>query len=174
MKEEEKPIIYSPAVIDFITISTEFCKQLEQCRETKKEVFIDTLCKLLPMIYLKVSLLPAIGEIDGYNQDYVTEEDYNFIQSSLAEIFGENDAYLDTFKDDFKYSEHAILSTISEGVADVYQPLRNLIEIYRQGFDDAMEVALYDCYEQFKVYWGQTLLNALRAIHAVRYGASNN
>lgn len=169
MKQENSQLIYATAVLDLITVSTEFCKLLENHQEVEKEAFIDSLCKLLPMIYLKAILLPEMEEASGYNQDYVTEEDYNYILHTVADKFGEDDTYLETFKEDFKYSEHPLLCTISEGIADVYQSLRNLVEIYRQGFDDAMEVALYECAEQFKMYWGQTLLNVLRAIHSVRY-----
>ena len=32
-----------------------------------------------------------------------------------------------------------------------------------------MHAALARCTENFRLYWGQTLLNALKALHAVRY-----
>ncbi|MDY3944305.1 MAG: DUF5063 domain-containing protein [Alloprevotella sp.] len=167
MKEEQQ--IYAPQVLEFITVSTELCKQLELCHEAERKSFIEVMCKLLPMVYVKAALVGSVEEASGYNQEYVTEEDYNFIRSSVANIMGAEDEYLDTFKEDFKYSEQPILCAISESLADIYQPLRNLVEIYRQGYDDAMEVALFDAMEQFKLYWGQTLLNVLRALHAVRY-----
>lgn len=167
MKEEQQ--IYTPQALEFITISTEFCKQLEQANEAESKEFIAVMCKLLPMVYVKASLVGEVEESSGFVQEYVTEEDYNFVRSAVANLMGEDDEYLDTFKDDFKYSEAPILCAISESLADVYQPLRNLVEIYRQGYDDAMEVALFEAIEQFKLYWGQTLLNVLRALHTVLY-----
>jgi nitrate/nitrite-specific signal transduction histidine kinase len=75
--------------------------------------------------------------------------------------------------EDFKYSEQPILCTISENLADVYQALRNLLEIFRSNYEDAMQVALYDTVEEFKLYWGQTLLNALKALHDVRFSVKD-
>ena len=85
----------------------------------------------------------------------------------------DKDDYLDVFVEDFKYSDRPIRQTISENLADVYQNLRNFIEVYRQGYDDAMLQALSEVVVTFELEWGQKLLNALRALHDVKYGAYN-
>lgn len=167
--EKETELIYSAAVIDFVTVSTEYCKLLEQCQGADRSDFVNTMLKLLPMIYLKASFLPEMEESEGFNNPAVTEEDYNYIQQIVRDLIGEEDDYLDTFQSDYKYSDQPIRVSISENMADVYQALRNFIEIYRQGIDEAMEVALYDVSEAFKLYWGLTLLNALRALHAIQF-----
>ena len=169
VKYMEESQIYSQKTLEFITIASEFCKALEHCREFEQHEFIDVMRNLLPMVYLKVSLIGTIEETDGYNEPKVTEDDYNYVRSNVAAILAEKDDYLDVFVEDFKYSEQPILCTISENLADIYQALRNLLEVFRSNYEDAMQVALYDTVEDFKLYWGQTLLNALKALHDVRF-----
>ena len=84
----------------------------------------------------------------------------------------DKDDYLEVFLDDMAYSDTPIRQTISEGLADIYQPLRDFLEVYRLGLEYTMNDALVICREQFAEYWGQRLLNVLRALHAVRYAAS--
>ena len=169
VKYMEESQIYSQKTLEFITVASEFCKALEHCREFEQHEFIDVMRNLLPMVYLKVSLIGTIEETDGYNEPKVTEDDYNYVRSNVAAILAEKDDYLDVFVEDFKYSEQPILCTISENLADIYQALRNLLEVFRSNYEDAMQAALYDTVEDFKLYWGQTLLNALKALHDVRF-----
>ena len=164
MQNNDK-ILYSKSVLDFITISTEYCKFLEQIQGTDFHNFCQVMKGILPMIYLKATLLKNMSEVEGWNEKKLTESDYQFIQTSITELLGQHDYYLDTFVDDFKYSETPILCTISENLADIYQQLRELVETFREGYEDSMTVELYECQEEFRLQWGQKLLNALRAIH---------
>ena len=172
-KNMEESQIYSPKTLEFITVASEYCKALEHCREFEQHEFIDVMRNLLPMVYLKVSLIGEIEEADGYNEPKVTEDDYNYVRSGVAAVLAEKDDYLDVFVEDFKYSEQPILCTISENLADIYQALRNLLEVFRSNYEDAMQVALYETVEDFKLYWGQTLLNALKALHDVRFSVKD-
>lgn len=166
--------LYAPAVLDFVTVATEFCRRVETCGETDREELGNILRPLLAMIYLKASLLPTVETSAGFNEERVTEADYDFVRHNVAAVLGEQDDYLDVFVEDFKYSDQPVLCTVSEDLADVYQALRNMVEVYRGGHDEAMAVALADVREQFGLYWGQKLLNALRALHDARYGGETN
>lgn len=163
----DKPLntIYSPSVIDFVTVSAEYCKYVEQCAGTGRSEFVDVMRKLLPMLYLKAAMAERPVAADGYVEHPVTEEDYNYVASSVAAVMQEDDDYLDVFLEEFKYSDVPIRRQVSEDLADVYQALRDFVEVYRQGFDDAMTVALSEVLEQFALGWGQRLLGALRTLH---------
>ena len=166
MQNEEK-FLYSQPVLDFVTVATEYCKYVEPCSHTETNDFCRVMRGLLPMIYLKATLLEEVPETAGWNEKRVTEEDYNYIRSQVAAILGSNDDFLDVFVEDFKYSEHPVLCTISENLADIYQQLRELVEAFREGYEDAMEVALFETIDEFHIQWGQKLLNALRALHDI-------
>ena len=166
MQNDEK-ILYSQPVLDFVTVSTEYCKYLEQSQGKELHDFCRVIRGLLPMIYLKATLIKDVPETDGWNEKKLTEADYDYIRTSVASILDEHDDFLDTFVEDFKYSEAPVLCTISENLADIYQQLRELVEAFREGYDDAMMVELYEILDEFRLQWGQKLLNALRAIHDI-------
>lgn len=168
--EQTEHSLYAPGVLDLVRVSTEYCKFMEHDAPPAQADYVDVLRGLLPMLYLKLSLLPPVGEASGFNEPRVTEADYDYVRCKAAGVMGGADDYLDVFVRDFKYSDTPILRTVSEGLADIYQALRELVEVFRLGHEEAMTVALADVSEQFKDYLGQTLLNTLKALHDVRFG----
>lgn len=165
-------LVYSRPVLDFVTISTEYCRQLEQCNEGESSEFISVMLGLLPMLYLKAGLITEVPEVAGYNDPKVTEDDYNYVRASVSHLLGANDDYLDVFAEDFKYSDQPVLQTISENLADIYQMLRDMVEVFRGGYEEAMTVALTEVLEEFRLHWGQKLLGALRALHDIKYAGN--
>ncbi|MBO5699133.1 MAG: DUF5063 domain-containing protein [Bacteroidaceae bacterium] len=162
-------ILYSNKCIEFLTVSSEYCKYLEQAEASDRNEFNDVVRGLLVLIYLKASLLPEFDEPEGYNEPKVTEADYNYIRNKVALIMKELDDYLDVFVEDFKYTDQPILCTISEGIADIYQVLRELTETYKNAYDEAIHAQLFDVKETFQTEWGQTLLNTIKALHDSRF-----
>ena len=73
-----------------------------------------------------------------------------------------------------KYSETPIIANVSEALADIYQDLKDVISVYRMGNEPQMLEALYICFENFVTYWGQQLVNVLRALHNIRYTLDND
>ncbi len=170
MANVEENYLFTRPVLDFVHVSTEYCRYLEQCGGEERGRFIDVMRGLLPMLYLKASLLPEVP-VQAYGEtNRVAEEDYDYIRNAVAKVMGEYDDYLDVFVEDFKYSDRPVLRTVSEDLADLYQVLRELAEAYRYGHEDTMYAALGETREQFETYWGQTALNALRALHDARFG----
>lgn len=169
----EDNYLYSQPVLDFVTVSTEYCKYLEQCEGKELDDLLRVMRGLLPMIYLKATLLGDVPDAAGWNEKKLTEADYDFVRGAVAQIMGEKDDFLDVFVEDFRYSEHPVLCTVSENLADVYQQLRELVEAFREGYEESMQVALYDVMDEFNMQWGQKLLNALRAIHDVSVNLNN-
>lgn len=172
--ENETRYIYSRPVLEWMTVCTEFCKYLEQCSGEERSRFNDVMRGLLPMLYLRTSLLKRECDAPGYTEDHVTEEDYNYIRTSVAQVMGEYDDYLDVFVEDFKYSDQPVLCTVSEDLADCYQAVRNAVETFREGHEEAMEVAVGEAIDSFEQYWGQRTLNALRALHDMRFAGEQS
>lgn len=168
--KKESQVIFDRNVIEFVTVAAEFCKFLEQAEGTPRRTFVDTSLKLLPLLYLKAAMLPACETIGEESPEtYVTEETYEVLRMSLADIMGEKDDYLDVFVADMKYSDQPISRNISEDLADIYQDIKDFIFVFRLGLNETMNDALAICQENFVAYWGQKLVNTLRALHEVRY-----
>jgi DNA-directed RNA polymerase subunit H (RpoH/RPB5) len=163
--------LYEKKTLEFVTVALEFCALMETIAKHTVLSFTDKAVKILPLLYLKATLLPEIENTDE-NADlelFITEETYEVIRICTADLLGEYDTYLDTFHPDIKFSDTPIAVTVSENLADVYQDLGNFAGQFRQENEDVMRNALYSCKENFRMYWGQKLLNALKALHVVRF-----
>lgn len=167
--------IYSKNIIEFVTVSAEYCAFIERTPELEKEEFVDKIIKILPLLYLKATLLsPEEPEEESYPEKFVTENIYESIRIGIESLLGEKDSYLEVFQTDMKYSEEPLAASISEGLADIYQDLKDFISVYRLGNEPQMLEALYVCYENFVSYWGQQLVNVLRALHGIKYSPDSD
>lgn len=172
MKSNTNPL-YAPAVIDFITVAAEYCVTLEKKDLIEEKEFVGKLTKLLPLIYVKATLLPSF-ELDGEElPEIVTEDDYNFVQHRVWETLKDKDEYLEVFTPDMQFSETPVVATISENLADIYQDLKNFVAIYADNNESCMQSALAKVEDNFRNYWGQKLVNAMRPLHEILYGVNN-
>lgn len=169
MDKSESPI-YERNTLEFVTVALEYCSFIEAVRQFALVEFVDKATKLLPLLYLKATLLPEVFSDDEIALEYaVTEDVYESVRERIAGLLGERDTYLETFHPDMQYSDTPIAAFISENLADVYQDTGNFVSLFRQGNEDVMLNAIALCRINFKEYWGQRLLNALKALHAIRY-----
>ena len=175
MREEGlNSIAYSKNVIEFITVANEFCSFLERSDDLETPVFLGRLQKILPLLYLKASLLPEFEfEAEEELEKFVTETDYNLIQQKVLEHTGASDDYQEVFISGMQFSESALTSNISENVADIYQEMKDLVMSFRIMNDEVMEQAVWECRNNFASLWGQTLVNCLRAVHNLIYAENN-
>lgn len=168
--KKESQVIFDRNVVEFVTVAAEFCKFLEQAETMKRSVFVDTSLKILPLLYLKAAMLPECETIgDDAPETFVTEETYEVLRMNLAGILAEKDDYLDVFVSDMKYSDQPITKYISEDLADIYQDIKDFIFVFQLGLNETMNDSLALCKENFALYWGQKLVNTLRALHDVKY-----
>ena len=168
--EKESQTIFDKNVIEFVTVAAEFCAFLERAESMKCSTFVDTSLKILPLLYLKASMLPKCETIgDEAPETYVTEEIYEILRINLAGLMGDKDDYLDVFVQDMVYSDQPIKKSISEDLADIYQDIKDFIFVFQLGLNETMNDSLAICQENFGMLWGQKLVNTLRALHDVKY-----
>ena len=168
MSENNTHYVYSEPAIEFVTVAVQLCLYLEQAREQDKSDFIEKMLCLLPLLYIKARLLPkAQTEMDGYPERFVTESDYDEMRGIVSTLMGGDDAYLEVFVEDMRYSDEPITAFVSENIADIYQEVKDLACNYQTRDEAVMNDALVNCIEAFEQHWGQKLLNVLRPLHAV-------
>ena len=173
--EKESQTIFDKNVIEFVTVAAEFCAFLERAESMKCSTFVDTSLKILPLLYLKASMLPKCETIgDEAPETYVTEEIYEILRINLAGLMGDKDDYLDVFVQDMVYSDQPIKKSISEDLADIYQDIKDFIFVFQLGLNETMNDSLAICQENFGMLWGQKLVNTLRALHDVKYNLQDN
>lgn len=162
--------VYDRNTVEFVTVALEYCTFVEKASQMEVFDFVDKATKILPLLYLKAALLPKVEVDDMFDPElYVTESMYDAVRTGVASLLGEHDTYLDTFRPDMAYSETPIAAFISEDLADVYQDVGNFVSLFRQGNEEVMQEAVALCRTNFCNYWGQRLLNALKALHDLRY-----
>ena len=168
--EKENNLIYERNTLEFVTVALEFCTFVETAGEKGLFDFVDKAVKLLPLLYLKATLLPDVEpDEDDEPELTVTEDMYESVRTRIAGLLGEKDSYLETFHPDMQYSDTPIAAFISENIADVYQDTGNFVSLFRQGNEEVMLQSIALCRTNFQEFWGQQLLNALKALHAARY-----
>ena len=166
---KESEVIFDRQTVEFVTVCAEFCKWVEQAEGTPRKRFVGVALKMLTLLYLKASTLPCNTLGDEPLETFVTEESYEVVRMTLAEILADRDDYLDVFVSDMKYSDQPITRFISEDLADIYQDVKDFICLFQLGLNLTMNDALAQCQENFRLYWGQKLVNTLRALHELYY-----
>jgi hypothetical protein len=162
--------VYSRNVVEFVAVANEFCKYAEHASELKGDELLKILQRILPLMYLKASLLPQLDPFfeDG-NEKFVKEADWTDINESLKGKFGTANDYLEVFDEKINETEGPVVSSISENMADIYQDMKDFLLLYQTGTGEVMNDAVLECRMNFENFWGQKLVNSMRAIHKFIY-----
>ncbi|NLE32023.1 MAG: DUF5063 domain-containing protein [Bacteroidales bacterium] len=170
---ESSSPVYSKNTLEFIAVAKSYCDVLDTLDQMEKERLVEVMLRLLPLLYLKGSLLPSTELMgDGTVEAFATETHYGLLAEQMAHLLEADDAYVNVYHPDIALADGAVASSVSEGLADIWQVMYDVVEVFRQGYDEAMNDALYVCKEAFAGEWGATLLNVLRALHGIRYTES--
>ena len=168
MENSNTHFVYQQPAIEFVTVAVQLCIYLEQLTEQEKPELVDKMLTLLPLLYLKARLVPkSEQELDGYPEQFVTEQEYEDVRQMIAAKLGADDTYLEVYMEDMRYSDEPITAFISENIADIYQEMKDLACNYQTQNESVMNDALLACLEAFEQHWGQKLLNVLRPLHAL-------
>ena len=161
-------LVYKESTIAFVTAAAQTCLLIEKANEHTREEWREQMLRLLPVLYLRTRLVePEEPEMEDEPQRFVTEEDYNYVLIGMRELLGQDDAYLDVFVDQGIYTDEVQTAYISEGLADIYQELKDLAAAFQTGEEPIMHDAVVVCKEAFDQSWGQKVLTVLRALHEI-------
>ncbi|TAJ14321.1 DUF5063 domain-containing protein [Marinilabiliaceae bacterium JC017] len=175
MEEPFDHLVFSKNVVEFVTVAKEFCAYLENAPQYPKKEFIGVSLKMLPLLYLKVVVLPRPeAELeDGYVEQAVDEDLYRQIFEGIRMKMGGHNDYLEVFLPDMQTSEEPLTASVAEDLTDMYQDLKNFVTAYKSGVTEFMNDALLEAIDQFEIYWGQRLVNTLRALHSAYYSGDD-
>lgn len=167
-----KSFVYQETTVSFVTAAAQTCLLIEKVSDYERDEWIEQMLRLLPVLYLRTRLLePAEPMTDDEPQRFVTEEDYNYALFGIRNLLDADDAYLDVFVDRGIYTDEVQTAYISEGLADIYQELKDMAAAFQLGEEPIMNDAVIACREAFDAHWGQKLLAVLRPLHALAHTA---
>lgn len=155
--------------IAFVGLCSEYCQTLENVSQITSNELIQSMVRLLPRLYIAATDLKKdlIDLEEGYINSALDEEYYDSIRRSIEGVLGTDDTYLEVFEEDMKYSDTPIGASISESLADIFQPLYNFLAMIDNAPDEIVESAVGAIYYDFEAYWGQTLCNVMRPLHHI-------
>lgn len=164
--QEMHQIVYSKNVVEFVTVASEYCATIENIANHLPAENLNKLQKILPLLYLKAAMLPAVERMmDEELEKFVNELDYNTLQQKCLQQFGEHDSFYEVFDPNIQFGEETVTASISENLMDIYQDLKEFVTSYSIGNEEVMNDSLAECKLHFDEFWGQQLVNVLRAVH---------
>jgi hypothetical protein len=170
MEEEFDHIVYSKNVLEFVTVANEYCNQLENVYDLSTKELLVVTVRILPLLYIKAVVLPKPEYLLEENiEKAIREEDYVRIQHALLTKLGQYDDFLEVFVPDNEQEQGEVANSIAENLTDIYQDVKDFLFSYRIGVTEIMNDALVDLVNSFELFWGQKLVNVLRACHHVLY-----
>lgn len=171
MEESFEHVVYSKNVIEFVTVAKEYCTFIESSDELNRKQFVTIATRIIPLLYLKAVVLPKVeNELEENIEKTVDEMMYAQVQDVITSKMGRFNDYLEVFTPDMQRSDTPVIAFIGEDMADIYQDLKDFISAYRLGVTEVMNDALAEVVNNFELFWGQRIVNTLRALHAVLYG----
>lgn len=159
-------------------LCAEYCAAIEQALEMELDEFVGKMLRYLPRIYVEFNEIDAEEEGTAYEWnglsfaggivDHLDETAYEGIRLQMQQLMGEEDTYLETFEENMKYSDTPIACSISENLADIYQPLYNFAVEVRDSEAANLEEAFIECQANFRDYWSRILCNVMRALNSIK------
>lgn len=163
-----------PNQLAFLALANEYCAAMERARETERDAFLASMLRLLPRLYIAASDLSADESVfgDAYVNNALDEDYYEAIRRRVAALMGEDDAYLEVFEEDMKYSDTPIGASISEGLADLFQVFYNIVQTARDASPEFIAELMPSLRDDFADYWSGLLCNVLRAVNKLYYSSN--
>lgn len=185
-------------LLKITALAAEYCVTLENVAEATPREFISGMIRMLPRLYIEFSDIVLDRDMEDiptklnpdpieneeldpdyytpleegnqeYYGNYIDEDYYNSVRHHIEQLLGPDDMFLETFEEDMKYSDTPIAASISEELADIFQPLYNFISVVKDTDGEDLEGAYRHCHEEFESYWSQSLCNVLRALNHLYY-----
>lgn len=148
-----------------LTVANEYCHFVEKAHNYETKDILEYMQKMLPLMYLKGSLLPNVEvQVPEANERFVTEENWEIIFNELRDKFKPNDEFWSVDHADFNFNEPEKAS-LADQLTDIYQDLKDFVLLYAKGTEAAKENAIKECKLYFEVHWGYRAVNALKYIH---------
>jgi hypothetical protein len=156
--------VYSKSVLEFITVANDFSMTMSRIESLKITWLTNYLQKILPLLYIKGSLLPSIEVTNPEaNERFFTEEEWEFLFNQFRLKFaGDNEFW---FIDPSTSYNDPVKASLAESLTDICQDLKDFLTLYQKNSLDAKENAVNEVRISFEKRWGFLLVNVHKVLH---------
>lgn len=160
---------YSKQVIEFLTVANEFCLTVENIEKIDAKTFKSITQKMLPLLYVKGSLLPTVIPVDPEALTrFVNEEQWESIYKTLKGVFKNEDSFLHLDKES-SFEPRIVQLSVAELLTDIYQDMKDFVLLYQQERRVSKQCAVQEALKLFATNWGKKSTIALQALHEMNY-----
>lgn len=164
----ENQDIYNKNIIEIYTVAVEFCAFTESLNARSKEEIFQFYVKILPLLYLKGTLMPEIDNDENYpSERFVNEEDWSNVFETLKQKLGFQDVFSST--DDEGIEFNVIDMSISENIADIYQDMKDFVILYSKSMTYQKSNSVADLRNLFISHWGIRICRLLSPLHELAF-----
>jgi len=111
-----------------------------------------------------------LSEIEVQDSDanikFMTEEEWEQLFNELRKKILKDDEFWFMDNSDFSNNE-PVKGSLSECLTDIYQDLKDFLDLYQKNSLNAKENAVYEIKRTFESRWGFHLVNAHKALHHI-------
>lgn len=161
--------VSSKNVMEMLTVANEYCHFCEKAYQYPVDDILSYLQKIMPLLYLKGSLVPAVVvKNPEANERFVTEENYEIIFNELRNKFKPKDEFW-LIENTQSNDNEPLKVSLAENLTDIYQDLKDFVLLYAKGTESAKENSVHDCKKFFENHWGVRLVQSQNYIHQLVY-----
>lgn len=170
MENDLEKQVYSGNIVEFLTVANDYCSFMDDLSGYNRKSFMERSLKLLPLLYLKASLLPSFEVEDELGiEKIVTQEEWQYVNNKVDDLMNDLNTYRELTDPLNDESDIPVLAYISENFADIYQDLKDFVSLYQIDTFEIMHDAIFECKSNFENHWGKSLVNVLKALHFANY-----
>ncbi|RLD40522.1 MAG: hypothetical protein DRI86_15130 [Bacteroidetes bacterium] len=165
MTEDNLNKIKSTQVLELIRVAHEFCIYTEEIENKDIMDLLSFYQKVLPLLYLKGSLMPDIKVSDtSFNERFVTEEHWEKIYMSLKTKLGDDDFFWHADE-----NNELIKLSVADYMADIYQDMKDFVVLFQKDRLAAKENAIFSIKKYHAIHWGPRLTDILPVFHKLLF-----
>lgn len=157
-------------IAELLKLCSEYCRLLEKSDKIALNEFLESLAAKMMAIYkqcFEINRFQTRYESDA--EKFLSEKQYNKMLKSLKDILDKRDNYNEIIDPNKPANNAVFQASLSEDLTDIYQDFYDFVSWYSLGTLESINDSVIECLNNFEKYWGIKLLNALRAIHLLRY-----
>jgi hypothetical protein len=155
---------------EMFRLCNDYCRVLEQAEQIPLHELLDKASVALMAVYKKTySFTRFQTKYESEPQHFLTEKQYNKVCNSLKTVLEKKDTYTEIINPEKPASREAFQAKISEDLTDIYQDFYDFVHWYSDGTLESINDSVIELLNNFDKFWGIKLLNALRAMHFIRY-----
>lgn len=162
---------FTKQVVELLTVANEFCLFTQKVSDYSKEDIVVYYRRIIPLLYLKGSLVKDILPQNAYlNERFVLEEEWETVFNNIRNKLYPDDHFW-VCADPHSEDTEAEKASIAECIADCYQDMRDFVMLFQKNLQDARENAVHEVVINFNNHWGPAFTKALYALHFLSAGA---